>query len=448
MKLFDYIGEKVKEYTKAAILFIYRFISSNLKIIYMAGNEFSKDYCIIRAAALSFVTALALVPAGIVFLLFGKWTGLLAMSDIAQWVRTFLASRFLPPSGAEETITHLNNIVDSYINKVSMQVSGISIISISALIITTMLFLLTIEKSFNDIWAVSVKRSVVKKVRNVWILITLGPILVFFSFFFGARLYSDVMQEVSKHSTLFTISTFILPFIFSIFVFYLLYQFVPYTAVKVSSALKGAVIAGIIWEFIKLPFTHYVTNILNLEQVYGQIGFIPIFLLWLYLTWGIVLLGAEISFTQQNILILENQDPKERKFAAGLREYFSVRIAEQVAQTFRNGNGAAKVSDIAKALNISRSFVIEISEKMRKKKIFLSLKEKTAYQLAIPEEKVTLGDIITTVTPTLFNIPEQTQDALDMHLRELFSMTHKFINENLYHITLADVMKIRESKRK
>jgi membrane protein len=446
MRFFKSAARRLIYAAYSVSLFVLRSGRRNLRILRFAGREFGKEHCVIRAAALSFASSLALVPVGIVFLLFGKWVGFFALSDIADWVRGFLIKRLLPPRGADEAAAYITRLVDEYLNRASGQISGISILSFGALVITTMLFLLTIEKSFNDIWAVTIKRSLLKRVRNVLLIITLGPILIFFSFFFGARFYSTLMEEVSRHSHLNTLAALAPPFLFSIFVFYLLYQFVPYTAVKMKAALKGALIAGVIWELVKLPFTLYVTNVLNLEQVYGQIGFVPVFLLWLYLTWVLVLFGAEISFCDQNLHIVESQDPRESRFASGLREYFSVRIAQEVAQASRGEGGCARVRDIARSLRVPRSFVIEISEKLRKKGFFYSEKEKSAYKLALPEERITLGNIIFTVAPVHLEVPETAAYPFDEHLRELFTTARSQLRSSLYRVTLAEVLKARNNK--
>jgi membrane protein len=426
--------------------FILQFLRRNLKVLQFAGREFSKDNCAIRAAALSFVTSLALVPAGIVFLLFGKWAGFLPLREIADWVRGFLIGRFIPPRGADEAADYLTRVVDDYLNKATGQISAITILGFGGLVITTILFLLSIERSFNDIWAVTIKRPLLKRIRNALLIIALGPLLAFFSFFLGVRVYSTLMDEVSRHSHLSTLSALALPFLFSVFVFHLLYQFVPYTAVKVRSALKGALLAGIIWESIKLPFTLYVTNVLRIDQVYGQLGFIPVALLWLYFTWVLVLLGAEVSFCDQNLLVLKSQDQRVSRFAAGLREYFSVRIAQQVAQASRSEEGWARVRDIARSLGVPRSFVIEISEKLAKRGFFHSLKGKSAYRLAVAEERITLGDIIWAIAPAHLEVPETAPCPVDEHLRELFSAARSQLRSSLYRITLAELLEARKNK--
>jgi membrane protein len=238
-----------------------------------------------------------------------------------------------------------------------------------------------------------------------------------------------------------------LPFLFSVFVFYLLYQFVPYTAVKVKSALKGAIIAGVVWESVKLPFTLYVTNILRIDEVYGQLGFIPVSLFWLYFTWVLVLFGAEVSFCDQNLLVLKSQDQRVSRFAAGLREYFSVRIAQEVAQASRTNRGFARVREIARALGVPRSFVIEISEKLRKKGFLSSPKKRSLYKLAVPEETITLGDIISAVAPAHLEVPESASGALDEHLRKLFFSARSQMQSSLCGVTLAEVLKAAENAK-
>lgn len=446
IRFFKSAARKVTRASRSFFHFILRFLRWNLKTLQVAGREFSKDHCATRAAALSFVTSLALVPAGIVFLLFGKWMGFLPLREIADWVRGFLIGRFIPPRGADEAADYLTRVVNDYLGKASGQISAITVLGFGGLLITTILFLLTIERSFNDIWAVTIKRPLLKRIRNALLIIALGPLLAFFSLFFGVRVYSSVMDEISRHSYLSTLSALALPFLFSVFVFYLLYQFVPYTAVKAKSALKGALLAGVIWEFIKLPFTLYVTSVLRIDQVYGQLGFIPIALLWLYFTWVLVLFGAEICFCDQNLLILKSQDQIGSRFAAGLREYFCVRVAQEVAEASRSEEGCARVRHIARSLGVPRSFVIEISEKLRKRGFFHSVKEKSAYTLRLPEERITLGDIISAVAPAYLEVPETVPRSSDEHLRELFCAARSQLKSSLYKVTLAEVLKARENK--
>ena len=107
MQFFKGTGKKATRAVRAFSLIVLRVLRRNLRIIYLAGRKFGKDYCVVRAAALAFATSLALVPAAITFLIVAKWSGLLELSRISDWVRNFLIKRFLPTEGAENAIVWL-----------------------------------------------------------------------------------------------------------------------------------------------------------------------------------------------------------------------------------------------------------------------------------------------------------------------------------------------------
>ncbi|MCX7703159.1 MAG: YihY family inner membrane protein, partial [Planctomycetota bacterium] len=262
----------------------------------LAGRKFLNDECPIRAASLSYAALLSLVPIGILFLIF--FCGYQRFRDYGFKIRDLIISQIFPPDATEE-IERIKSIMDNFVNSLSQQIHEtsltVSVISLGALIITAMLLFSAIEKTFNDIWSVKLPRSFLKRLRNFWTIMTLSPILIFLSYYFAQLLSSEISSRKHLEFLRVTLSS-ILPYTLSIFAFYFLYQFAPNTGVRFKAAFCGALFAGILWELLKRPLSIYITDVLSVRQLYGPIALVPIFLLWLFFTWTIVLFGAELTY--------------------------------------------------------------------------------------------------------------------------------------------------------
>lgn len=154
----------------------------------------------------------------------------------------------------------------------------------------------TIEAAFNAIWRVRTQRKPATRFMTYWAVLTLGPLLVGTGFVATSYLVSlPIFSEVDQTLGLKRKFLILIPFLTTTMAFFVIYRLLPNRTVSAKSAVIGGLVAGILFEIAKRLFAYYVVHFPSQQAVYGAFATIPIFLLWIYLSWMIILLGAEIT---------------------------------------------------------------------------------------------------------------------------------------------------------
>ncbi len=248
--------------------------------------------------------------------------------------------------------------IRAFIDKVGQ--ARIGILATVFLIVTATSLLSTIEKTLNNIWKVTEKRSFWVKFTSFWTLICLGPLLIgatiwvqeslgrYFAYAFrGTPVLGPLVRVVT------TVGHYVLPFITTWLLLVAVYKFLPHTRVKFVSAAWGAFIGALLLTLARPLFTLYVMNAIRYERIYGSLGAIPIFLLWLWLLWVIVLFGAEVSFTIQNVGLLRYHDKLRRLSDVFIDRYLAARIMMYVAREFWESGEPVTAARLAEILQIT-----------------------------------------------------------------------------------------------
>ncbi|MBX3406451.1 MAG: YihY family inner membrane protein [Phycisphaeraceae bacterium] len=206
-----------------------------------------------------------------------------------------------PPPGIDKWITGLIERV----NTVSFKAIGF--IGVVTLIYAAIAMLVEIERAFNQIYRVPRGRSWIRRIMQYWTLLTLGPLALLSTFYVGQQFAGRVEKMASDHgyslgSGALTISAtgYAVTVLISTGFFLLAYICVPNTKVKFRPALVGALASALLWEAGKWGFTQYLAYSTFNAQIYGALALIPLFLLWVYFTWLIVLFGLQIAYQLQH----------------------------------------------------------------------------------------------------------------------------------------------------
>jgi len=249
-------------------------------------RRFWDDQCFEAAAALAYTTLFALVPLASVAI------AIVSLFPVFETVRgtlsEFIFSNFVPASGAE---------VQAFVVQAAESASKLKAVGVIVLLVSALLMMSSIEQAFNRIWRVTHGRTPLARFVVFWTALTLGPMLVVSGVAVSSYLFSlpllegaQLVREVRDHGVL-----PILPFLVTLVGFALSYLVVPNTPVRVRHALTGALLATLLFEGTKRGFGLYVSTYSSYQAIYGAIVAVPVFLIWLYLSWLIVLLGASLA---------------------------------------------------------------------------------------------------------------------------------------------------------
>ena len=243
-------------------------------------SQFNLKHCGAMAAELTLNNMLALVP--LMTVAVSLMAVFPAFEGLNNQVQELIFKNLLPASGLA---------VQEHLNEYVAKSKNLSAIGFAFLIITSLMLMRSIDKAINSIWETSKKRSGVHKWLAYWAMLTMAPILIAASL--AASSYFAALPLVENISSFLTIG---LPFILIVFAFTVLYMITPYSHVKFYKALLAAAITAILFELAKYGFAVFVTKFSTYEVIYGAITAIPLFFLWVYLSWLILLLGAVICY--------------------------------------------------------------------------------------------------------------------------------------------------------
>lgn len=241
-----------------------------------------------RAASLSYTTVLSIVPLAVMGL--GILSAFPVFESYADKIQNFIFSHFVAGSA---------DIIREQINSFASQAAELSATSILFLLIAAVMMIFTMESALNAIWRIETRRHGVTAFLMYWAVLTLLPILIGAGMATSVYLYSlpYIKGAAEKITDTIPLFTFV-PFFFEWAGFTTIYMTLPNTKVLFRDASVGALVAAILFEIVKRGFAVYVTNFSSYEFIYGALSALPIFLVWVYVSWLIILFGAVISYTK------------------------------------------------------------------------------------------------------------------------------------------------------
>ena len=247
----------------------------------LLAEQYQERGCRQQAAALTYMTLFAIVPMlTVVFTMFSMFP---AFEGLEQQLQQFLFKHLLPGSGQE---------IESYLTEFTQQARQLTLWGIGILVVTAYLMMINIEQAFNNIWGVKKSRRGVSNFLLYWAVLSLGPMLLgmglaMSTYLLSLRFLVDEYDAIGIAALLFNY----LPWVLTALTFTLLFVAVPNCKVPLKHALAGGVLTALVWELFKDLFAVIVAQS-SYRAVYGAFAIFPVFLLWVYLLWMIVLGGA------------------------------------------------------------------------------------------------------------------------------------------------------------
>lgn len=269
-----------------------------LRWLYLVVHGFLRDNCLLRAAALSYTTTLSIAPFLAVAFTISKALGLQHTDTVRNLLMQLTAER-----------TDMVDLILNYVQATDVKTLGY--MGLLLLFVTALSLLSTIESAMNQIWGVSKGRSPWRKFTDFFSVTLICPLFFFIGLSVTVSLESDAFVQrilsVSAFNYVYLNILKAMPYVMIWLALAFLYAFMPNTRVRFSCALAGGVIAGTMWQIAQYTYVTYQVGIAKYNAIYGGFAQFPIFLLWLYISWVIVLLGAEISFSLQNMKSFQSE---------------------------------------------------------------------------------------------------------------------------------------------
>lgn len=262
-----------------------------LQFAAFVGNSFLKNESLLRATALAYTTLLSLVP--LLAIAFSVLKGFGAQNRLAPMLLNQLAA------GSEEAV---NRIV-VYIGNTNM--GSVGAIGLVALIYTSISMLASVEAAFNVVWGVTKTRSLYRKFSDYLSVLLVAPLLLLAATSITTTLESQwLVGWLLQQSYLGELFLYLLSLTRYLSVWgalFLLYIFIPNTRVSYRSALLGAMLAGTLWQAAQWCYIHFQIGAGNYNAIYGTLAALPILMVWIYLSWVIVLFGMEVVAAHQHL---------------------------------------------------------------------------------------------------------------------------------------------------
>lgn len=234
------------------------------------------------ASSLTFTTVLSLVPLATVVL--AIFTAFPMFDRLQVSLQSYLIDSFFPETLSETILT--------YVTQFSDKAKGLTAVGIVFLGVTALTTMFTVDRVFNQIWNVKRQRPLMSKVVLYWAVLSLAPVLIGLSISVSTALISQTMNNLGPTlSRIFPVLSLI-PLILTVLAFAFIYKIVPNRSVHWKDAMMGGLMAAILFEVSKRAFAAYITHFPSYTALYGALAAFPIFLLWIYVSWIIVLLGA------------------------------------------------------------------------------------------------------------------------------------------------------------
>jgi membrane protein len=368
------------------------FFIRNLRIVLLALRRCNENRCSLRASALTFYSLLSVVP--VFAMIFGIAKGF----GLDKILEKQLMEKIPAQS---EIITKIINFSNSLLENTKGGV--IAGVGVALLFWTVIKVLGNIERSFNDIWGIKGMRGLMRRFADYLSVMLICPVLLI--------LASGVTVFINTQATMITQKIAILgpsaplihfllgflPYTLIWVAFTFIYIFMPNTKVNFKSGIVAGIVAGTVYQVMQWVYVHFQVGVAKYNAVYGSFAALPLFLVWLQLSWMIVLLGAEISFAHQNVDSYEFE-PDCLSVSRSFKIQLALRTVNLLTKNFAAGGQPLTAHQISHALGIPIRLAREIINELTQAGILVAVQEDTtripAYQPAVDIDLLSIKYVI------------------------------------------------------
>ena len=361
-----------------------RWAVRQIKLLLYTGKGLGQHDILTRSAALTFYTAMSVVP--IAALVFGISKGF----GLEEKLNEYLYSEF-------DDYTALIDRILQFANAMLQRTKGGILAAAGVLVLfwSVMKVFSNIEDALNKIWDVRKSRSLGRKLTDYLSIVTLVPLMWLISNLIIFQLKNQILNiSLSWISEIFFR---LLSWVIIWIMFAILYKVMPNTRVKTINAVKAGIVAGTIFQLFQIIYLYIQSGVSNYNAIYGSFAAVPLFLIWLQTSWQIVLVGAELSFSYQNIKNYEYE-----KLAASMshdyKRKIDIVVMQEIVKYYTKKSGPVTSEIIADELNLPVRIVRDAIFDLEKADLIISTQSNDGrvnyYKPAHDANKITVYDVI------------------------------------------------------
>ncbi|MDP6978344.1 MAG: YhjD/YihY/BrkB family envelope integrity protein [Myxococcota bacterium] len=403
-----------------------------LQVVMMVGEGFVKDQLLLRASALTYVTALSVIP------LFAVAFSIVRLfdpnNDLAVVAVEYLAAG---SPGASETLLELVE---------SANIVGLGSVGAATLFLSTVLALRHLETTLNSIWGVRKNRGFARRFSDYLAVIIVVPLFTGAAMSLGATLQSDPivtrLLEWPGFALLYEMGLRYAPGLFLLAGFSFIYWFFPNTKVQARSALLGGLLAAVLFSIAQSAYLGMSFGAARASALYGGFAALPLLFVWLYVCWAIVLLGAEFSFAHQNRDHYRLEVSSTTLSPAEV-ETLGLMLSVEVARAFRDDRTVPSAEVLAAGVGASVRAVREVLDLLEDDGILSQCNlgdEGEGYRLGRPAERIRVADLLDAIRgqrgETIGEPAEAVAPAVEEMIGELDRATARYASSH----TLGDIL--------
>ncbi|HNR67278.1 MAG TPA: YihY/virulence factor BrkB family protein [bacterium] len=364
------------------------FLVLQIRLFYFVFRAFFRDRLLTRASALVYYTLLSIVP------LLALSFALLNAFGFTQQMEPALNQLFQPLG--EVAVDKIVPTIIQSVNNINFGVIGG--IGVLVLLFSVLSIINNIERAFNDIWQIKKSRPLHRKITDYISVVLLVPLLLVVIIGLTASLQSiALVQKINSIPGFSFLFNKTVPLLASWIFFFFILTFIPNTKVKWKSALVATVIGGTIWQISNWFFARFAVTSYQYgpkAAVYAGLATLPMFLLWLYMNWAIILISAEISFINQNLSRL-TVDEDKKLYSQSFLENIALKIVLRCSSRFDRGEQPPTTEELGQEFGVPTPYIETVTERLKELAFLHATDEsKSRFVPAISLDKLKPIDII------------------------------------------------------
>jgi len=413
------------------------------------ARQVQRDRLPVVAGHLTFKTLLGLVPAMVLNLMIISffWRGGDAGREVQDAIFQALGIteiRIQVDGKEVDLAAKINEIVAAAL----ANLNAAAAIGIVILFYLAMSVLATIEQAMNRIWQVRSSRPLWRRAILFWLVLTLGPPAIALAYYvsdrirYGAPHLPPGLQAFWGGAVALAGNCFVL---------LVIYKLLPNVRVRTWAALAGAAVAGTLWHLLaKTLFDYYVHEAVGYTRMYGNLAVVPLFFLWLYVTWLFVLFGCEVAYIVQNYANLSRAEAAQRRPGEGrflAAEFVALVAMAAVAKRFRDGAGPAPLPLLAGATGVERVHLEELMGRLEAAGLLARLPcaapaedAEPAWLPARDPRSITVADVLQAARRRLPLPADAAHDALHRRVRAAYDGIENDRAASAGRVTVADLV--------